>query len=578
MVEQTLMVVKRKKIGGATLHLLPLDFMAAPQSQHRTVFVGNIPYDATEEQLKEICREVGPVISFRLVTDRETGKPKGYGFCEYTDEETALSARRNLQGYEINGRQLRVDFAENDKGNDRNKDQGRGGPGMTTNADPQKQAGIPAVQGESAQAAQHQPMGLHIAVTAATVMTAALGGAQTGIPSNQNGLQSQQALANDPLTLHLAKMSRSQLSEIISELKGMATHNKDLSRQLLLSRPQLPKALFQAQIMLGMVNPQMLQMPNLRQVSDQTSQSLMNEGHLGQTQQTLVPTVAGLPPYGQSKLQFGLTPYIQEGQVSTLPHNPSVPSQLTVNSKPPLQPRIPPQHHQSNHFVQPGAGQSNLILPSIRPPTTGSFSVRPPFQQANSTVVNQQPHASFLQQPVRVGSSTVSHNIHMVRPDASFQAGPSMPSGVSQLFSKEGDRPSNALEDWAKSSSKYSNVSFGVENTGMVHDNPESFTRPSKLTRLNDGRGLSAGTSDVPVSNGSSHVLGSSSLPVPVVPKADVRHSDQQSSQLPSDVESVLLQQVLNLTPEQLSSLPPEQQQQVIQLQQALKRDQMQHS
>jgi cleavage stimulation factor subunit 2 len=85
--------------------------------------------------------------------------------------------------------------------------------------DPQKQAGIPAVQGESAQAAQHQPMGLHIAVTAATVMTAALGGAQTGIPSNQNGLQSQQALANDPLTLHLAKMSRSQLSEIISELK-----------------------------------------------------------------------------------------------------------------------------------------------------------------------------------------------------------------------------------------------------------------------------------------------------------------------------------------------------------------------
>jgi hypothetical protein len=48
--------------------------------------------------------------------------------------------------------------------------------------------------------------------------------------------------------------------------------------------------------------------------------------------------------------------------------------------------------------------------------------------------------------------------------------------------------------------------------------------------------------------------------------------------QLPAEVESVLLQQVLNLTPEQLSSLPPEQQQQVIQLQQVLRRDQIQPS
>ncbi|KAM1151421.1 hypothetical protein TB2_033670 [Malus domestica] len=95
--------------------------------------------DMYEEQLVEICQEVGPVVSFRLVIDRETGKPKGYGFCEYKDEETALSARGNFQGYEINGRQLRVDFTENDKGTNRRRDQGRGGPGLTANVDPQKQ-------------------------------------------------------------------------------------------------------------------------------------------------------------------------------------------------------------------------------------------------------------------------------------------------------------------------------------------------------------------------------------------------------------------------------------------------------
>lgn len=59
------------------------------------VFVGNIPYDVTEEQIVDIMKGVGPVVSFRLMFDRETGRSKGFGFCEYTDVETASSALRN---------------------------------------------------------------------------------------------------------------------------------------------------------------------------------------------------------------------------------------------------------------------------------------------------------------------------------------------------------------------------------------------------------------------------------------------------------------------------------------------------
>ena len=61
-------------------------------------------------------------MSFRLVYDRESGKPKGYGFCEYKDLETAQSAMRNLNGVELHGRNLRVDSAASEK----NKEENRG--------------------------------------------------------------------------------------------------------------------------------------------------------------------------------------------------------------------------------------------------------------------------------------------------------------------------------------------------------------------------------------------------------------------------------------------------------------------
>lgn len=49
-----------------------------------------------------------------MVLDRETGKSKGYGFCEFNDPETASSAVRNLNNYDMGGRTLRVDYAETD--------------------------------------------------------------------------------------------------------------------------------------------------------------------------------------------------------------------------------------------------------------------------------------------------------------------------------------------------------------------------------------------------------------------------------------------------------------------------------
>ena len=54
----------------------------------RVVFVGNIPYGLSEEQISDIFSQAGKVLNFRLVYDRETGRPKGFGFAEYPDSGT----------------------------------------------------------------------------------------------------------------------------------------------------------------------------------------------------------------------------------------------------------------------------------------------------------------------------------------------------------------------------------------------------------------------------------------------------------------------------------------------------------
>ncbi|CAN6219774.1 unnamed protein product [Urochloa humidicola] len=77
----------------------------------RVVFVGNIPYHASEQELRDACELIGPVRSLRLAADPATGKRKGYAFVEYPDDETARSACRNLAGYQLRGRELRVGLA-----------------------------------------------------------------------------------------------------------------------------------------------------------------------------------------------------------------------------------------------------------------------------------------------------------------------------------------------------------------------------------------------------------------------------------------------------------------------------------
>jgi RNA recognition motif-containing protein len=76
-----------------------------------TLYVGNLPFTATETDVKALFERHGKVDSVKLINDRETGKPRGFGFVEMAQNE-ALAAIQGLNGFQMNGRPLRVNEAQ----------------------------------------------------------------------------------------------------------------------------------------------------------------------------------------------------------------------------------------------------------------------------------------------------------------------------------------------------------------------------------------------------------------------------------------------------------------------------------
>ena len=75
------------------------------------VFVGNLPFSATEEEVTDLFAAYGTVDSVRLITDRDTGRPRGFGFVEL-DDEAATKAIEALDGTELGGRALKINEAK----------------------------------------------------------------------------------------------------------------------------------------------------------------------------------------------------------------------------------------------------------------------------------------------------------------------------------------------------------------------------------------------------------------------------------------------------------------------------------
>ncbi|KYK56865.1 RNA recognition motif containing protein [Drechmeria coniospora] len=230
----------------------------------RVVFVGNIPYGLSEEQITDIFSSAGKVERFRLVYDSESGRPKGFGFADYPDTDSAASAVRNLNDYEIMGRKLRVDFSnEQRSGDDDNH------PASSATNPPAVNSSGLASYGSQASSLPTLPAGKEI-------------------PS---GLT-----CTDAISRTLNTLPPSQLLDILGQMKALASSDPQRATELLQQAPQLTYAVFQALLLMGLVSPEAIQS--------------VSEPGAPQTQQPVAsfPTIPGYPAANNTP-PVGAVPY-----------------------------------------------------------------------------------------------------------------------------------------------------------------------------------------------------------------------------------------------------------------------------
>ncbi len=89
----------------------PIHCTATQKEQMKNIFVGNLSYDATEQAVRALFEEYGTVEKVSLITDRDTGRAKGFAFVEMSVNAEANQAIESLNGHDLGGRALNVNEA-----------------------------------------------------------------------------------------------------------------------------------------------------------------------------------------------------------------------------------------------------------------------------------------------------------------------------------------------------------------------------------------------------------------------------------------------------------------------------------
>ncbi|KAG7484233.1 hypothetical protein MATL_G00047120 [Megalops atlanticus] len=498
----------------------------------RSVFVGNIPYEATEEQLKDIFSEVGLVVSFRLVYDRETGKPKGYGFCEYQDQETALSAMRNLNGREFSGRALRVDNAASEKNKEELKSLGTGAPV------------IESPYGDSCKPKE----------------------------------------APESISRAVASLPPEQMFELMKQMKLCVQNNPQEARNMLLQNPQLAYALLQAQVVMRIVDPEIA----LKMLHRQT------------TVQPLVPSskVSAVPAASQPLSQANVPVSQQQTMVSMhMNGGPQMmqPPQMVAGVPGPMPgqgPVGPSGGMQSQMNIPQGgpvptdrgqgpAGQAASELPEV-PMTDPRAPMRAGVPPGPSAM---QPRGLLGDGPNDPrGGTLLSVTGDVVEPGRGYMGAPPL-QGPPMHMTHDGRGPPpdmrGHMPDMRGGTMVEPRGMMGEPGVPMMEQRgPSMEARGGRDPRMVDARCLDPRcpmpTQRVPMGASmqgpGQHTVGGSGLlstrqqasSLPGGPQTGGFSPTQNQVMSQDHEKAALIMQVLQLTPEQIAMLPPEQRQSIM--------------
>ncbi|XP_055946691.1 cleavage stimulation factor subunit 2-like isoform X2 [Argiope bruennichi] len=492
--------------------------LSAAERSMRSVFVGNIPYEATEEQLKDIFAEVGPVVSFRLVYDRETGKPKGYGFCEYKDQEMALSAMRNLNSYELNGRALRVDNAASEKSKEELKN-----------------------------------------------LQASLGGPPVESPY---GPEVAPEKAPDTIAKVMCSVPPEQLYELMIQMKTCVENNPNEARNLLIQNPQLAYALLQAQVIMKVIDAEtaknMLHAPGF--------QSAPSGALLPTPEKKAMPPL--IPPGGMDN-PTSYPSAMPPNQLNSLPQNPAMqnprPTQpvmpLTrpalLGERPPLLPERPslaPGH--PNPVLQnpfPDRDSRTLGDHDLRQMPMSDRDMRPPPLLVGDKDMRQPVGDQDLRTLNPPGPDNRAFDPrfrNMPGPDVPPMTGPPVRPG------QPGDMPSF---DRPRAGPSYD--PRGVPPASVARVEPVSQSTGNRVPPQNPRVAAVGGNS--PAVGAASPSAGASPCPPNnslAAAAAAIAPHDQE--------KAALIMQVLQLSDQQIAMLPPEQRQSIMILKEQIARSQ----